>query len=346
MATSTFRPLFVILISFVAASGPSRTALAQESTSAPLAEELVNLMEELQIEAVAGRDPAEDDRFLAAMLASDRLLVVSARYSSPGTAQVKITNREFQEVYTDLDTTPVAGTKMLITDAGANGLRATPARRISIAEGDLNDAVDRGDHILRLDDDPSGQDLSGDEYRSAFVEADEQYARILELLIASARADSGDAPRAEEAGSAPLAAELSRIMTEQQLGAAANKDTVDDDRFVAVLAFPGQLLVVSARYSAPVLIETKLAEGQFREVYIDLNQAAIAGTKTQITDGGANGLRAADETIDVIDQGTGILRLDGNPAGQDLSRDEYQDAVAEADVHYTRMLRALLDSVR
>ena len=346
MATPTFRPLFVILILLVAASGPSRTALAQDSTSAPLAEELVNLMEELEIEAVAGRDPAVDDRFLAAMLMSDRLLVVSARYSAPGTAQVKITNREFQEVYTDLDTTPVAGTKTLITDAGANGLRATPPRRISIAEGDLNDVVDRGDQILRLDDDPLGQDLSDDEYRSGFVEADEQYARILELLIASARADTGDAPPAEGSGSAPLAAELSRIMTEQQLDAAANKDTLDDDRFVAALAFPGQLLVVSARYSAPVLIEQKLADGQFREVYIDLNQAAIAGTKTQITDSGANGLRAADETVDVIDQGTGMLRLDGNPGGQDLSRTEYEDAVAVADVHYARMLRALLDSVR
>ena len=346
MATATVRPLLVILFSLVVASGPSRTALAQESTSAPLAEELVDLMEELQIEAVAGRDPAVDDRFLAAMLVSDRLLVVSARYSAPGTAQVKITNRKFQEVYTDLDTTAVAGTKTLITDAGANGLRAVPPRRISIAEGDLNDVVDSGDHILRLDDDPSGQDLSGDEYRSAFAEADEQYARILELLIASARADSGDAPLAEESGSAPLAAELSRIMTEQQLGAAANQDTVDDDRFVAALAFPGQLLVVSARYSAPLIIQQKIADGQFREVYIDLNSASIAGTKTQITDGGANGLRAADEMVDVIDQGTRMLRLDGDPGGQDLSRTEYQDAVAEADIHYARMLRALLDSVR
>ena len=111
MATPTVRPLFVILVSLLAITGPGRTALAQESTSGPLAEELVDLMEELQIEAVAGRDPAVDDRFLAAMLTSDRLLVVSARYSSPGTAQVKISNREFQEVYTDLDTTAVAGTK-------------------------------------------------------------------------------------------------------------------------------------------------------------------------------------------------------------------------------------------
>ena len=135
-------------------------------------------------------------------------------------------------------------------------------------------------------------------------------------------------------------------MTEQELSATASKDTADDDRYVAALSFPGQLMVVSARYSAPTIIQKKIADGQFQEVYLDLNAASIAGTKILITDGGANGLRAADERVDVIDQGTGMLRLDGNPGGQDMSRDEYQDAVADADVHYARMLRALLDGVR
>ena len=346
MPTPTCRSLLVILLSLVAASGNSRTVLAQESTSAQLAEELATLMAERQLEAVAGRDPVADDRFVAAMFMPGQLLVVAARYSAPGAASVKITNREFREVYMDLDAAPVAGTKTLITDRQANGLRATPPTRISVAEGDMADSVNRGDGILKLDGDSGGQDLSRDDYRSAFVEADEQYARMLEILIASARGDTGGAPPAEEAGSAALAAELSRVMTEQELSATASKDTADDDRYVAALSFPGQLMVVSARYSAPTIIQKKIADGQFQEVYLDLNAASIAGTKILITDGGANGLRAADERVDVIDQGTGMLRLDGNPGGQDMSRDEYQDAVADADVHYARMLRALLDGVR
>ena len=346
MLTPTLRPLLFILISLVATSVIDRPALAQDSTSAPLAEELVSLMEERELEAVAGRDTIVDDRFVAAMLMSDRLLVISARYSAPGAAQTRIRNGAFGEFYAELDATPVAGTKTLINDAGSNGLRAVPPRRISVAEGDLNDVVDRGDYYLRLDNDGGGQNLTGDEYRSAFAEADQQYARMLEILLASARENSGDAPLADEAGSAPLATELSRIMTEQQLGATANKDTLDDDRFVAVLAFPGQLLVVSAQYSAPLIIQQKITDGQFREAYIDLNAASVAGTKIQITDAGANGLRAADERVDVIDKGAGMLRLDDNPGGQDMSRDEYEDAVAEADVQYTRILRALLESVR
>ena len=346
MPTPTLRPFLVILLSLVVVSVPARHAVAQDSTSAPLAEELAKLMEEGELEAVAGRDQVVDDRFIAAMLMSDRMLVVSARHSSPGAAQTQIRNRSFREVYTALDATPVAGSKTLFNDAGANGLRAVPPRRVSLSEGDLNDVVDRGDAILRLDNYGGGQGLTRDAYRSAFAEADVEYAGMLEILLASARENSGDAPLADEAGSASLAAELSRIMTEQQLGAAANKDTRDDDRFVAALAFPGQLLVVSARYAAPLIIQKKITDGQLRDVYIDLNAASIADTKTQITDAGANGLRAADEVVDVIDQGAGMLRLDDNPGGQDLSRTEYEDAVADAEVHYSRMLRALLDSVR
>lgn len=332
------RPLLVILVSLVAASGLGRApALAQESMSASLAEELAALMAERQLEAVAGTDSAEDDRFVAAMYIPGQLLVVSARYSAPDTAELKITNREFREVYMDLNAASIAGTKILITDTQANGLQA---------DDDTADMVDRGDGILRFDDDPEAQDLSRDEYRNAFVEADGQYARMLEVLIASARGDTGDSALAQESVSTPLAAELSKLMTERQLSATASKDTVDDDRFVAALSFPGQLLVVSARYSPPFIMEKKIADGQFQEVYLDLNGASIAGTKIQITDAGANGLRAADETVDVIDQGTGLLRLDGNPGGQDMSRIEYRDAAADADGQYTRILRALLAGVR
>ena len=142
--------------------------------------------------------------------------------------------------------------------------------------------------------------------------------------------------------SAPLAAQLSELMTNGQLEAVAGKDTVDDDRYVAALAFPGQLLVVSARYEVPIYIEEKIANGQFREVYLDLNQASMAGTKVQITDVGANGLLADDAGVDMVDGGSGVLRLDGG--GPQMSGDEYRSAVADADQQYARMLSALIAS--
>ena len=69
----------------------------------------------------------------------------------------------------------MAGTKVLITDVGANGLLADDAGV---------DMVDGGSGVLRLDG--GGPQMSGDEYRSAVADADQQYARMLSALIASA----------------------------------------------------------------------------------------------------------------------------------------------------------------
>ena len=145
---------------------------------------------------------------------------------------------------------------------------------------------------------------------------------------------------AQESESALLAGQLAELMTSGQLEALAGKDTVDEDRYIAALAFPGQLLVVSARYEAPVYIEEKISNGQYREVYLDLNSASIAGTKVLITDVGANGLLADDAGVDTFDGGSGVLRLDGD--GGQTSRDAYRSAVADADQQYARMLRVLI----
>jgi len=147
---------------------------------------------------------------------------------------------------------------------------------------------------------------------------------------------------AQESQSAPLATELSEVMAAGQLDAIAVKDDSDEGRYVAALAFPGQLLVVSARYEVPLYVDEKIENRQFRDVYIDLNTASIAGTKVLITDVGANGLLANDAGVDMYDDGSGILRLDGTgTVGVD-----YDSAVADADREYARLLRALIDQAR
>ena len=146
---------------------------------------------------------------------------------------------------------------------------------------------------------------------------------------------------AQESQSAPLATELSEVMAAGQLDAIAAKDASDEGRYVAALAFPGQLLVVSARYEVPLYVDEKIENRQFRDVYIDLNTASIAGTKVLVTDIGANGLLANDAGVDTYDDGSGVLRLDGTGTGVD-----YDGAVADADREYARLLRALIDQAR
>ena len=151
---------------------------------------------------------------------------------------------------------------------------------------------------------------------------------------------------AQDSTSAPLAAQLTELMANADLDALAGKDSTGEDRFVAALAFPGQLLVVSARYEVPIYVEDKIAKGEYREVYIDLNAASIGGTKVLVTDAGANGLRAMADTVDMFDAGSGIVRFDGDWAAQGMQEAEYTETFSAADQQYTRMLNALIAQAR
>ena len=155
---------------------------------------------------------------------------------------------------------------------------------------------------------------------------------------------AGGTAAAQGSASGPLAQQLAAALDGAQLDSIAAKDTEGDDRYVAALFFPGQLLVVSARYEVPLYADEKIAIGNYRELYIDLNTAFIAGTKILITDGGSDGLRD-DDPADSADTGGRLVRFDGDWIGQQLSQAEYTTLFNEADAGYARMLRALLNEV-
>ena len=134
----------------------------------------------------------------------------------------------------------------------------------------------------------------------------------------------GSVAAAQESASTPLAEQLAAALDDADLESIAVKDDQGDDRYVAALFFPGRLLVVSARMEAPVYVDEKIALGNFREVYIDLNTASIADTKLLITDGGADGLRDGDPVDSVIGP---VIPF------------------SEADASYAHMLQVLLTGV-
>lgn len=155
------------------------------------------------------------------------------------------------------------------------------------------------------------------------------FRRLTAACVLAVVVGAGAPAPAQE--SAELATELAKLLEANGLDAIAAKDTEGTDRFVAALAPPGLLLVVSARYEVPMYVEEKIVNGQYREVYMDLNAASIAETKVLITDAGADGLSDADDAGDNVDTGSGPSRFDG-------------DAAAEAQ--YSRMLRALIAQAR
>jgi hypothetical protein len=155
---------------------------------------------------------------------------------------------------------------------------------------------------------------------------------------------------AQESKSVALAKELTQLLDQGKLDAIAAKDPSAPDAFVAALYYPGsQILVVSARYAAPSILDEKLAKKDFRDVYTDLNSAAVEGSRTLVMDIGADGLKAKKENsrFDTCDIGAKSYVFDGDWKKQKMASEEaYAKAFAEADAKYAKMLTALIAQVK
>ena len=151
---------------------------------------------------------------------------------------------------------------------------------------------------------------------------------------------------AQDGKSAPGARELAQVLAGKKLDAIAAKDPGAPDAFVAALTFPGQLMVISARYSAPALLNERLARREYRDVYIELNAASLVESRIFVTDIGADGLRPKgvkrDDPIDLRDTAGKPFRFDGSWREDKMSEADYMKMYSDADGHYAQMVALLL----
>ena len=170
---------------------------------------------------------------------------------------------------------------------------------------------------------------------------------VLALCLLSAIASPA---AAQSSKSAAAAKELGDTLDRLKLDSIAAADPTDPNTFVAALYFQGaQLLVVSAKYSAPVLLVAKVKNKEYRDTYIDLNAASVAGSKIFIMDQGANGLVARpanDQPADTWEQGNKTTAFDGDWKKANVSEEEYGKTFASADERYARMLSLLNEQAK
>jgi hypothetical protein len=146
-----------------------------------------------------------------------------------------------------------------------------------------------------------------------------------------------------------VAKELTIALTEQRLDAIAAQDPDEPDRFVAALFFPdAQLLVISARYASPALLQRRLADKQYRDVYLDLQSASVRDSGVFFQDMNADGLCSSrDQAADLLYEGMAPPTIfDGDWRKHNLSEKEYEQQAAAADKRYSRLLEILLPHVR
>jgi hypothetical protein len=146
-----------------------------------------------------------------------------------------------------------------------------------------------------------------------------------------------------------LAKQLTDLLQTQKLDAIAAK--TGEDHFAAILFIPGvQMLVVSARYAAPALLNEKIIGRQYRDVYLDLASASVPDSKLFIEDMQADGLRpvrAGNTPFDIVTRGVGAaFRCDGDHKTKKISEDEYRRTYTDFEGAYEKILVALLEQAK
>jgi len=174
----------IVIAATVASLCVPATGAAQQlaSKSAPLAKELTTLLDQKKLDSIAARDPSAPDYYVGALYFPGlQLLVVSAKYAVAIYINEKLAKQDYREVYIDLNSASVQGTKNFIEDLKADGL--LPDR----SGDDPFDIVEMGGKRTMLDGDYKKQQLTEQAYAEAFKAADEAYAKYLTLLIGEAK---------------------------------------------------------------------------------------------------------------------------------------------------------------
>jgi hypothetical protein len=164
---------------------------------------------------------------------------------------------------------------------------------------------------------------------------------VISVLLVSSVAWAQEAPKSADSAKA-----LAALLDTGGQDSMAAADPANPGVFFGALYFPGlQLLVVSAKYSVPVLLEQRLEKKEYRDLYLDLMGASEPGTKEFFEDLGANGLVARprdDEAADAYEKAGKRVSFDRDWKAQGLSEDDYMKVFGEADARYAQILEALL----
>ena len=155
---------------------------AQESKSAPLAKQLAQALDAAKAESIAAADPTTGGFVAALYIPGNQLLVVSGAFDTPDLGTHRISKKEYRDLYMDLHGAAKAGTRLFAMDVSCNGL--------SMKAADAADSWEQANKTISFEGHRKAK-MSEEEYAKAFMQADEQYARILALLLAQAKPKTG-----------------------------------------------------------------------------------------------------------------------------------------------------------
>jgi hypothetical protein len=110
--------------------------------------------------------------------------VVGARYTGGERMTLLLGARQYRDIYIDLNSASVPETKLFVSDLGADGLH------FDRENNQPWDTVDMAGKSYAFDGDWGRAKISRDEYTKAYETTDDQYAKMLERLVAELKKTS------------------------------------------------------------------------------------------------------------------------------------------------------------
>ena len=172
---------WIVALGIAAWSLPVAAHAQQASKSAPVAKELVTILEAKKLDSIAAKMPGAADQFAAALyFPGVQLLVVSGHYSAPQLMEPRLEKKEYKDTYMELTGTVAPATKVFVQDMGAPGLTQRK-------QDNMYDTWTQGGKPVMFDGEPDKQKMNDEDYAKAFTAADDEYAKILGALLAEAK---------------------------------------------------------------------------------------------------------------------------------------------------------------
>ena len=153
---------------------------------------------------------------------------------------------------------------------------------------------------------------------------------------------------AQESKSAPLAKQLAQALDAAKLDSLAAADPATG-AFVAALYIPGtQLLVVSGKFANPEVGKHRLSQKAYRDLYMDLMGAAVAGSRLFASDVSCDGFLfkpEGDAPADSWEIANKTQAFEGAKKAK-LSDEQYLKVYSDADAQYAHILELLIAKMK
>ena len=161
---------------------PAQTAVQASESAAPAAA-VKELFAQLKLDSIAGKDPEEPGRYVAALNIPDsQLLVISAPYAVPAAMDKLIADGKYMDAYQNLQAVISHKGHFFVVDMANDGLK-----RVNDPDQAFDSTSVDGATPIQFDGKWDAQKLTEAAYNSRFKNDDQRYARMLKVLATELR---------------------------------------------------------------------------------------------------------------------------------------------------------------